>query len=49
MTTRYVVRTSEEADYRDPGPLAPDSSPDPLPESTTEPGSKDVGGAAMTH
>jgi len=25
MTTRYVVRTSEEADYRDPGPLAPDS------------------------
>lgn len=26
MTTRYVVRPSAEADYRDPGPLAPDST-----------------------
>lgn len=26
MTKRYVVRTAEQADYRDPGALAPDSS-----------------------
>ncbi|WP_169079511.1 cupin domain-containing protein [Microcella alkalica] len=26
MSTRFVVRTAEEADYRDPGALAPDSS-----------------------
>lgn len=26
MSTRFVVRTADEADYREPGPLAPDAS-----------------------